>query len=113
MSISQQMVCIQKKLYESIPEQYRPPLETNGALKKVAFALFNRSQMPLGSTIMPIILTDAITGQKFCIKLYAFVFESESMPTDMLHRGFWHRIPQKSGLGNRNRDLRDEFRGWS
>ena len=37
--------------------------------------------MPLGSTIMPIILTDATTGQKFCIKLYAFVFES--MATDM------------------------------
>jgi hypothetical protein len=67
-----------KKLYESIPEQYRPPLENVGTLGEVAFAFPSGSpgQTPLGSTIMPIVLTDATTGQKFCIKLYALVLES-------------------------------------
>lgn len=65
-----------KELYESIPEQHRPPLDTEGALNKVEFAVSGGSQTPLGSTIMPIILTDATTGQKFCIKLYALVMES-------------------------------------
>jgi len=65
-----------KELYESIPEQHRPRLQTNGALNKVEFTVSGGSQKPLGSTIMPIILTDATTGQKFCIKLHALVMES-------------------------------------
>ena len=65
-----------KDLYESIPEQHRPRLETNGALNEVAFTISGGSQKPLGSTIMPIILIDATTGQKFCIKLHALVMES-------------------------------------
>lgn len=33
----------------------------------------------LGSIIMPVVFTDAITGKKFCIKLYALVLESLQM----------------------------------
>jgi hypothetical protein len=68
-----------KKIYESIPEQHRPPLDTKGARNDVTFSLLGSTQKPLGSTIMPIILTDETTGTKFCIKLYALVLENLSM----------------------------------
>jgi len=92
-----------KELYESIPEQHRPRLETNGALNKVALTVSGGSQKPLGSTIMPIILTDATTGQKFCIKLHALVMESLLM--DIFIVGGWHRLHQKYVLGSRSRDF--------
>jgi hypothetical protein len=65
-----------QKLYESIPEQHRPPLNTTNTGSTVTFTIPGTTQKSLGSTIIPIILTDATTGSKFCIKLYALVMEN-------------------------------------
>ena len=48
-------------------------------MNNVTFSLQNSAQKPLGSTIMPVVLTDKITGKKFCIKLYALVLEHLSV----------------------------------
>ncbi|KAJ8082630.1 hypothetical protein AAF712_012553 [Marasmius tenuissimus] len=66
---------VSKKLYESIPEQHRPPLDTTANVQTVSF-LMGSPQQALGSTIMPVVLTNATTGRKFCIKLYALVMEN-------------------------------------
>jgi len=68
-----------QKLYESIPEQHRPPLNTTNTGSTVTFTIPGTTQKSLGSTIIPIILTDATTGSKFCIKLYALVMENRLM----------------------------------
>jgi hypothetical protein len=64
-----------KKFYETIPEQHRPSLDTEVAGEEVKFAPFDTTSKALGSIIMPVILTDTITGNRFCIKLYALVLE--------------------------------------
>jgi hypothetical protein len=69
-----------KKLYESIPKQHRPPLDITDAGKEVGHAFSGATQNALGSTIIPIVFPDAITGKKFCIKLYALVLDNFSMP---------------------------------
>ncbi|KAI3614334.1 hypothetical protein WG66_000187 [Moniliophthora roreri] len=66
---------VSKRLYESIPSEHRPPLDTTDGGLAVSF-MTGGSQKSIGSTIMPIVLTDANTNQKFCIKLYALVMEN-------------------------------------
>lgn len=63
---------ISKKLYDSIPEAHRPPLDTSHS-RTVPFTVLGSSTMSLGSVIMPLILTNADTNTKFRIKLYALV----------------------------------------
>jgi len=64
---------VSKNLYESIPEEHRPALNASHA--REVGSLFG-SMATIGSTIMPIVLENAETGQKFCIKLYALVVEN-------------------------------------
>ncbi|KAK7049836.1 hypothetical protein VNI00_005266 [Paramarasmius palmivorus] len=66
---------VSKRLYESIPTEHRPPLDTTKADLSVSF-MTGGSQKVIGSTIVPIVLTDEETGQRFCIKLYALVMEN-------------------------------------
>ncbi|KAI0248879.1 hypothetical protein BJV78DRAFT_1130587 [Lactifluus subvellereus] len=70
---------VSKRLYESIPEQHRPPLDANDAGNPVAFRVGSSTQEALGSTVMPVVLTDATSGRRFCIKLYALVLENMLM----------------------------------
>ncbi|KAF9040366.1 hypothetical protein BDZ89DRAFT_1060458 [Hymenopellis radicata] len=67
-------VVISKALYESIPEEHRPPLDTSHT-QPVAFT-FGGSQTAIGSTIIPVILKNADTGKLFKIKIYALVLEN-------------------------------------
>ncbi|EIM86542.1 uncharacterized protein STEHIDRAFT_57583 [Stereum hirsutum FP-91666 SS1] len=66
--------CVSKRLYESIPAQHRPLLNTQDN-SPVTF-LTGSSQTALGSTIMPVILTNKRTGKKFRVKIYALVLEN-------------------------------------
>jgi len=68
---------VSKKLYESIPEQHRPPLDTRHS-QDVNFA-FGGIQKAIGSIIMPVVLTEATTGRNFCIKIYALTVEELSV----------------------------------
>lgn len=67
------LIPILQALYESIPEAHRPALNTRFAGTEVPFRIFGESEEAIGSTIMPIVFTNARTGKKFCIKLYALV----------------------------------------
>ncbi|KAL0570913.1 hypothetical protein V5O48_011053 [Marasmius crinis-equi] len=72
--VSGNVTLVSRKLYESIPEQHRPPLDTNATDTSVAFVL-SGPQNALGSTIMPVVLINAETGKPFCVKLHALVME--------------------------------------
>ncbi|KZV74798.1 hypothetical protein PENSPDRAFT_662230 [Peniophora sp. CONT] len=71
-------VFVQKAFYESIPKEHRPPLNTENK-GHVSF-LTGGSQETLGSTLLPILLTDASNGQKFRLILYANVLENLLIP---------------------------------
>ena len=64
--------------YESIPKEHRPPLNTSHQ-GRVSF-LTGGTQETLGSTLLPILLTDASSGQKFRVVLYANVLENLLIP---------------------------------
>ncbi|KAF9459731.1 hypothetical protein BDZ94DRAFT_1324562 [Collybia nuda] len=64
---------VSQTLYESIPEALRPALNTAEAGATVEFSLSGGKETAVGSVIMPIIFTNAITGSQFIVKLYALV----------------------------------------
>ena len=73
-----------KKLYEFVPEQHCPLLNTRDAGKDVVFSLADKTEnKALGSIIMTIIFIDANTEEIFCIKLYALVWPGDDLSMGM------------------------------
>ncbi|EIW69816.1 hypothetical protein TREMEDRAFT_29749 [Tremella mesenterica DSM 1558] len=66
-------VLVNKQVYDSIPHPYRPPIEP-ATVQTITFAKGD-TQRSVGSTIVPIIMTDRTTSRKFLVKLYALVVE--------------------------------------
>ncbi|KAF9471774.1 hypothetical protein BDN70DRAFT_767240, partial [Pholiota conissans] len=64
-------VFVSKALLDSIPEAHRPQLNTADAGLKVK-TLFE-PMTSIGSTFIPLILTNRTTGKKFRVVLYAIV----------------------------------------
>ena len=73
---------ISQKLYNSIPEEHRPPMEAQD--RKVTF-LFGHSGHTLGRTFIPILLTNAKNGERFRIVLHAYILEKMSMGMFISH----------------------------
>ncbi|VDC01987.1 unnamed protein product [Peniophora sp. CBMAI 1063] len=71
-------VFVQKACLEFIPEEHRPALDTSRK-GHVSF-LTGSTQETLGSTLLPILLTDASSGKKFRVVLYANVLENLLIP---------------------------------
>ena len=59
-------VFVQQAVYESIPQPFRPPLNTSQAI-------FGDGIETIGSTVMPFVLVDKITATSFELKMHALV----------------------------------------
>jgi hypothetical protein len=73
-------VFVSVPFFASIPQEHRPKLDTNDACT-VSYALMsNTNSESLGSIILPFLLIDSETGQRFRMKLYAHVLTRLSIP---------------------------------
>ncbi|KAJ7761528.1 hypothetical protein DFH07DRAFT_883564 [Mycena maculata] len=65
-------VFISQTLFESIPAEHRPALDTGVAGQSVSFGLLGTSTNSIGTTLLPFILT-AKTGERIRLVLHALV----------------------------------------
>lgn len=61
-----------KKLYESIPAEHRPALDTRAAGQDVQFSIFGGTEKSIGTTHFPLILTTT-SGERIRLVLHALV----------------------------------------
>jgi len=71
-------VFVSKTLLDSIPEDHRPVIDTDMANQHVKYVIGDGFHT-IGTALVPIILTDAETSQKFRIVLYALVLPDMRM----------------------------------
>jgi len=90
---------VSKALYESIPQEHRPSLSDRNKGTNVQF--LTGENKALGSTIMPIVMTDSETGHKFCIKLYALVMENLFMGMFIGQSGMNYLKSEQWGSGGK------------